>query len=148
MAIWSKNSNSSNQTLRSDEGMVGGLSVDAQSSSDRRGAHSNGRQDNDMTVKDYMTGMPNIRLTALFTGLVKQIVWIIPVFLIGCFAIYYFTKDIKRSYRGEGSLLVQIGPEYIYTPVGTPTNNAAGVSQTPDTIALNEVGIMKNGRTP
>lgn len=142
MAIWSRKSNSSNNTSVHDDGRVGGLSADAHSN-DRRRPRDDG-QITDMTVSDYMTSMPNISLRSLFKGLMKQILWVIPVFLIGCFAIFQLTKDIKRSYRGEGRLLVQIGPEYIYTPIGANSNNSGGVSQTPDTIALNEVGIMKN----
>ena len=143
MAIWSKNSKSSNQSGNHGSGMIGGLSIDAHPD-DRRNADSRAGI-NDLTVGDYMTGMPNIRLTSILKGLMKQILWLIPAFLIGVFVIQYFTKDIKRSYRGEGRLLVQIGPEYIYTPVGAAAgNNSGGVSQTPDTIALNEVGIMKN----
>lgn len=143
MAIWSKKSKSSNQTSKYDGGMVGGLSVDAQSG-DRRQPRSVDAGSVDMTLGDYMTGMPNIRLTSLFKGVMRQIPWMILFFLLGCAAIYYLTKDMKRTYHAQGSLLVQIGPEYIYTPVGTPTNNSGGISQTPDTIALNEVGIMKN----
>jgi len=143
MAIWSKNSKSSNQTGRPDTGMIGGLSVDAHP--DNRRNTDNRVEINDMTVGDYMTGMPNIRLTSILKGLMKQVLWLIPALLIGIFVINHFTKDIKRTYRGEGRLLVQIGPEYIYTPIGADnSNNTGGISQTPDTIALNEVGIMKN----
>ncbi|MEP1231267.1 MAG: hypothetical protein ABJG88_11375 [Litorimonas sp.] len=143
MATWSKNSKSPNKASAHDAGMIGGLSIDAHPDA-RRQSNSDTQYDG-LTVGDYMTGMPNIRLTSILKGLMKQVLWIVPVFLIGLFGIYYFTKDIKRSYHGEGRLLVQIGPEYIYTPIGANnSNNTGGISQTPDTIALNEVGIMKN----
>ena len=143
MAIWSRSSNSSNSASGNGDRMIGGLSADAHPN-DRRMPRKDETQIADMTVSDYMTGMPNIRLRSLFKGLMKQILWVIPVFFLGSFAINYLTKDIKRSYRGEGRLLVQIGPEYIYTPIGANASNSGGVSQTPDTIALNEIGIMKN----
>ena len=174
----SDNSKKSKHKLDYDDGMIGGLSVDAHRSNgngpNSNGPNSNGPNSNgpngngpngngpsgngpqrrrtvgngsgseDMTVGDLMTGMPNIRLTALLSGFLKQIVWVLPLFILGSVVLHFITKDIKRDYTGEGRLLVQIGPEYIYTPIGANTNNNAGVSQTPDTIALNEVGIMKN----
>jgi len=143
MAIWSRKSKSPKKASIPDDGMIGGLSVDAQKNA-RRGSETGDARAADMTVGDYVTGIPSIRLTSLLKGVLKQMLWAIPLFIIGVLIINHYTKDIKRSYRGEGSLLVQIGPEYIYTPVGTPTSNSGGISQTPDTIALNEVGIMKN----
>jgi len=144
MAMWSKKSKSSNQGGEFGSAMVGGLSVDAHSA-ERRAAAAGATQAADLTVKDYMTGVPTIRLSSLFKALVKQIWWVILAFLLGSAAIYHFTKDIQRTYRAEGRLLVQIGPEYIYTPVGgTNATSNQGVAQTPDTIALNEVGIIKN----
>ena len=149
----SDNSKKSKHKLDYDDGMIGGLSVDAHGSNgngpnsngpQRRRTGGNGSGSGDMTVGDLMTGMPNIRLTALLSGFLKQIVWVLPLFILGSVVLHFITKDIKRDYTGEGRLLVQIGPEYIYTPIGANTNNNAGVSQTPDTIALNEVGIMKN----
>ncbi len=142
MAIWSGKSNMSKQTQARNNGMIGGLSVDAQA--DRRQSSTNGMTPDDLTIGDYMTGMPNIRLTTLFTGLMKQMLWVLPLTLLGSFGIYHLTKNMQPSYHGEGSLLVQIGPEYIYTPIGAANTNSGGISLTPDTIALNEVGIMKN----
>lgn len=138
MANRSKNTNSSYPDYtRSADDMSGSV--------DRRNYGPSAQDVDDMTIGDYMTGMPTIRISTLLRGFIKQSLWVIPLLLLGVFIIHYFTKDIKRSYVGEGSLLVQIGPEYIYTPIGTSnSNNQGGISQTPDTIALNEVGIMKN----
>ncbi len=97
----------------------------------------------DLTVGDYANGMPNIRLAEMFKSFGRQLPWLIILMLLGTAAAWHFTKDFKRTFTGEASLLVQLGDEYVYQPVnGQP--GQSGLSLTADTIALNEVAIIKN----
>ena len=97
----------------------------------------------DLTVGDYANGMPNIRLGEMLKSFGRQLVWVVPLFLIGAVAAWHLTKDFKRTYTGDARILVQIGDEYVYQPVnGQP--GQAGMTITADTIALNEVGLIKN----
>lgn len=98
----------------------------------------------EMTVGDYANGMPSIRVGAMFKSLLRQFLWVIPLFLVGTVAAFYVTKDIKRTYKGEGRLLVQIGSEYTFDPVTGQSSQGGGVLLTPDIITLNEAGIMKS----
>jgi len=97
----------------------------------------------DLTVGDYANGMPNIRLAEMFKSFGRQLKWMLPLLLIGMAAAWHFTKDFKRTYMGDGRIMVQIGPEYVFNPV-TGESGSAGMTITADTIALNEVGIIKN----
>ena len=65
-----------------------------------------------------------------------------PLFLLGMLAAWFLTDDFKRVYTGEGRILVQLGDEYVYQSATGQTNQAGLL--TPDTIVLNEVGIIKN----
>lgn len=108
---------------------------------DRRGT---GRpQFGDMTVSDYANGMPSIRLGEMFKSLLRQLVWVIPLALLSVVAAYFATKNIKRTYTGEGSISVQVGDEYIYDSV-TGGSGGGNVMMTPDSITLNETAIMKS----
>ena len=97
----------------------------------------------DLTVGDYANGMPNIRLGEMFKSLMRQLFWILPLLLIGSFIAFYMTKDLKRVYTGDASIMVQLGEEYVYNPVGQ-TSNGGGLMTTIDTITLTESGLMKN----
>ena len=97
----------------------------------------------DLTVGDYANGMPNIRLGEMFKSFFRQLFWVIPLFLIGFAAAWHLTKDLKRTYSGEGRVLVQFSDEYAYNPVGQQ-GLSTGLSQTIDTITLTEAAIMKN----
>jgi len=102
----------------------------------------------DLTVGDYANGMPNIRLPNIRLGEMlksfgRQLVWVVPLFLLGSAAAWHLTRDFKRTYTGDARILVQIGDEYVYQPV-TGQPGQAGMTITADTIALNEVGIIKN----
>lgn len=97
----------------------------------------------DLTVGDYANGMPNIRLGEMFKSFMRQLFWIVPLFVIGFFVAGYLTKDLKRVYSGEGRIMVQLGEEYVYNPVGQ-TGSGNGLSTTIDTITLTEAGLMKN----
>lgn len=96
----------------------------------------------DLTVGDYANGMPNIRLGEMVKSFFRQMGWLIPLLLIGTAASWHFTKEFKRLYEGEGRILVQLGSEYVYESV--TGNQSASLTQTPDHIVLNEIGIMKN----
>jgi len=97
----------------------------------------------DLTVGDYANGMPNIRLGEMLKSFGRQLIWVVPLFLIGALVAWKATEDFKRSYTGDARILVQIGDEYVYQPV-TGQPGQAGMTITADTIALNEVGIIKN----
>jgi len=97
----------------------------------------------DLTVGDYANGMPNIRLAEMFKSFGRQLRWVLPLLLIGVALAWWATKDFKRQYTGDGRILVQLGDEYVYQPI-SGQGNQAGLMMTPDTIVLNEVGIIKN----
>ena len=97
----------------------------------------------DLTVGDYANGMPNIRLGEMLKSFGRQLIWVVPLFLLGSAAAWHLTRDFKRTYTGDARILVQIGDEYVYQPV-TGQPGQAGMTITADTIALNEVGIIKN----
>ena len=96
----------------------------------------------DLTVGDYANGMPRIRLGEFFNSFARQLKWLVPLFLIGTVGAWFLTKDFKRTYSGEGRVLVQLGDEYVYESV--TSKQAQGLQLTPDHIVQNEVGIMKN----
>ncbi len=98
----------------------------------------------DLTVGDYANGMPNIRLGEMFKSFFKQMWWVIPLFVLGALGAWYYSLDFKRSYSGDGRILVQFSDDYAYNPVGQSGQNT-GLSQTIDTITLTEAAIMKNG---
>jgi len=95
----------------------------------------------EMTVGDYANGMPNIRIGEMFKSFGRQLWWLLPLLAIGTVASWYFTKDFKRSYYGDGTILVQLGPEYIYESV-TREQGGNGLMLTPDHITQNEIAIM------
>lgn len=97
----------------------------------------------DLTVGDYANGMPRIRLGEFFNSFARQLRWVIPLMLIGTAGAWYLTKDLKRTYTGEGRVLVQLGSEYVFQDA-TNQNASQGLTMTPDHIVLNEIGIMKN----
>lgn len=102
---------------------------------------------NDLTVGDVSSGVPRIRLGAFFNSLKDQMLWFIILFVLGAIAAWWFTKDLQRVYHADGTILVQLGSEYVYDPIGSDQNNSAGLSLTPDHIVLNEIALMKNSDT-
>ena len=96
----------------------------------------------DLTVGDYANGMPRIRLGEFFNSFARQLIWVIPLLIAGVIASWFLTDDFKRTYSGEGRVLVQLGDEYVYDSVNS--NQSQGLQLTPDHIVQNEVGIMKN----
>lgn len=97
----------------------------------------------DLTVGDYANGIPNIKLGSVFGSFMRQMLWLIPLLAIGWAAAWVLTADFKRTYSGEGTIMVQVGDEYVYQPVAGTTAQTS-LMQTPDTITLNEVAIIKN----
>ena len=97
----------------------------------------------DLTVSDYAQGVPNIRLSEAVKSFGRQLRWVIPLFIVGVIIAWFLTKDFKRDYTAHGSLMVQLGDEYVYQGVGSqnPQNN---LQITSDTITLNELAIIKN----
>lgn len=97
----------------------------------------------DLTVGDYANGIPNIKLGSMFVSFLRQLLWLIPLLVIGWGVAWVMTADFKRTYTGEGTLLVQLGDEYVYQPIAG-SDAQSSLLQTPDTIALNEVALIKN----
>ena len=97
----------------------------------------------DLTVGDYANGMPNIRLGEMFKSFIRQMPWVIILLLLGSAGAWYATKDLKRTYSGDASIMVQLGEEYVYNPVGQ-ASNGGGLMTTIDTITLTEAGLMRN----
>ena len=116
------------------------MALHSQSSGGYNGSGSGG--DGGLTVGDYTNGMPNIRLSQIPAAIMRQIPWMFPAITIMIAASWWFTKDIKREYKADGRILVQLGSEYVYDPeVGG--NRNGGMSTTPDQIVQTEVGIIK-----
>ncbi len=84
-----------------------------------------------------------IRMSALPKAFFRQLRWMIPAMVILTAASWWFTKDIKRQYVADGRILVQLGPEYVYTP-GSGTQISNPLMITPDQVVLTEIGIIKN----
>ncbi|RKQ71908.1 uncharacterized protein involved in exopolysaccharide biosynthesis [Litorimonas taeanensis] len=97
----------------------------------------------DLTVRDYAQGVPNIRLSEAVKSFGRQLKWLIPLLLIGMIVAWFATNKFKRTYTAHGSLMVQLGDEYVYQPIGSQAAQN-GLQLTPDTIILTEVGIIKN----
>lgn len=97
----------------------------------------------DLTVADYAQGVPNIRLSEAVKSFGRQLRWVIPLFLLGVVIAWFVTKDFKRSYSAHGSLMVQLGDEYVYQGVGSQ-NAQNNLQITSDTITRNEMEIIKN----
>lgn len=97
----------------------------------------------DLTVGDYANGMPNIRLGEMFKSFMRQLFWILPALFVGFLVAGWATKDLKREYSGHGRIMVQLGEEYVYNPIG-PAANGNGLMTTIDTITLTEAALMKN----
>ena len=97
----------------------------------------------DLTMGDYANGIPNMKLGAMIRSLFKQILWVGPLFVIGALIAWPLTSDFKRTYTGEGTVMVQIGDEYVYQPVVGSVGQST-LTQTPDTITLNEIAIIKS----
>lgn len=106
------------------------------------GSGSGRPQFGDMTVGDYANGMPSIRLGEMFKSLLRQFIWLVPFAVIGAAIAFFATSSFKRTYKGEGRILVQIGNEYVFDPASG--QSAPGLMMTPDVITLNETAIMKN----
>jgi len=132
-----------NKTIGGD-GSDGGAPVDPpQQSPVQTDGQSYAPRAADLTVGDYANGMPNIRLGEMLKSFGRQLKWVVPLFLLGSLAAWHMTRDFKRTYTGDARILVQIGDEYVYQPI-TGAPGQAGMTITADTIALNEVGIIKN----
>jgi len=97
----------------------------------------------DLTVGDYAAGVPHIRIRDLIASFMRQMIWVLPLFLIGLAASWYLTKDFKRTYKGKASVHVTLGPEHVFQAVAV-NSDSAGLSQTADTITNSEAAILKN----
>ena len=101
---------------------------------------------NDITVGDVSSGVPRIRVGEMFGSFKRQLKWFIPLLMLGTLAAWFLTADFKRTYHADGSILVQLGSEYVYDPIGSEQTTGAGLTLTPDHIVLNEIALMKNSK--
>lgn len=104
---------------------------------------SRGSAADDLTVRDYAQGVPNIRLGEAFKSFARQLPWLIVLCLLASIVAWFATSDFKRVYTADGSLMVQLGDEYVYQPV-SGQGGQNGLQLTPDAIVLTEAGIIKN----
>lgn len=72
----------------------------------------------------------------------RKIPLMLVIFLVLSALGWYLGSQLKRTYSAEARLMVTLGEEYVYQPL-TGQNNG-GLVTTPDTITLNEIGIMTN----
>ena len=119
-------------------------SVEEPATVTRHGASSSHPNFNDLTFGDVSSGVPRIRVGAMLDSFKRQLKWFIPLMLVGVAAAWYLTRDLKRTYHADGTILVQLGPEYVYDPIGSQGTNSAGLSLTPDHIINSEIALMKN----
>lgn len=96
----------------------------------------------EMTIGDYANGAPNIRLSKIPGSLMRQLPWMIVLFLLMAFASFWFTKDIKREYVADGRMIV----EQAVSSVGDG-GEQGNLMITPDQIVLTEIGIIKNSES-
>ena len=94
----------------------------------------------DRTIGELTGGVGQIRIGAFAQQFRRNLRWAVPLLLAGMAGAYYMTKDIERSWTGEGRVLAQISSEYVYDPVAGQGN--PGLLLTPEHIVLNEVAIM------
>ncbi len=80
---------------------------------------------------------------AFMRAFIKRIPMMLIVFALLAGLGWYMGSKMKRSYSAEGRLLVTIGDEYIFQSLGGGQNNT-GLTITPDSIVLTEIGIMNN----
>ena len=102
---------------------------------------------NDLTVGDMSSGVPRIRVGEMFGSVKRQFKWFIPLLILGIIGAWFLTKDFTRTYHADGTILVQLGSEYVYDPIGAEQTTGAGLTLTPDHIVLNEIALMKNSDT-
>lgn len=96
----------------------------------------------DMTVGDYANGMPSIRIGEMFRSLLRQLLWLVPLMAMAAIIAWFATSNFKRTYQGEGRVMVQLGVEHTFNPASGQNNQA--LMLTSDVITLTEASIMNN----
>ncbi len=104
--------------------------------------HNGGEGRNTRTRGDHPAA-GNVRLSAIPGSFIRQLKWMLPLFVVLGLLSFFLTRDIKRQYIADGRILVQLGPEYVYNPA-TGTNAASPLLITPDQVVQTEIGIIKN----
>ncbi len=81
---------------------------------------------------------------AFVRAFIKRIPMMLIIFvLLACIG-WFAGGTLKRTYSAEGRLLVTIGDEYVFQSLGGGPNSNTGLTITPDSIVLTEIGIMTN----
>ena len=88
-------------------------------------------------------GGSGFSFSAFIRAFMRRLPMMIIVFILLAGLGWYMGGKMKRTYSAEGRLLVTIGDEYIFQSMGGGTNNT-GLTITPDSIVLTEIGIMNN----
>ncbi|MEE9346586.1 MAG: hypothetical protein V3U82_00220 [Robiginitomaculum sp.] len=84
-----------------------------------------------------------INVASAWRSLLRKIPLMALIFLPLAIVGWYFGSQIDRTYTASARLMVQISDDYVFTPAGGGNNNG-GLTLTPDSIALNEIGIINN----
>ena len=83
---------------------------------------------NDLTVGDMSSGVPRIRVGEMFGSVKRQFKWFIPLLILGIIGAWFLTKDFTRTYHADGTILVQLGSEYVYDPIWRRANDGGRIN--------------------
>ncbi|WP_026147916.1 GumC family protein [Robiginitomaculum antarcticum] len=82
-----------------------------------------------------------ISFPAVMASFRRQIIPMLIIFIILASIGWVISGKMKRSYKAGGTIMVTLGDEYVYNPL-TGQGNSASLVTTPDSITLNEIGIL------
>ncbi len=89
-------------------------------------------------------GGGGIHIPAVIRSFKKQIIPMLIIFALLAALGWYFGGKMKRTYTAGGTIMVTLGDEYVYNPLTGGNTSGGGLVTTPDSITLNEIGIMQN----
>ena len=99
---------------------------------------------NTPTGGNYGGGGGGFSFPAFMRAFIKRIPMMLIIFLLLAALGWFAGGKMKRTYSAEGRLLVTIGDEYVFQSLGGGPNSNSGLTITPDSIVLTEIGIMNN----
>ena len=85
-----------------------------------------------------------IHIPAAIRSFKKQIIPMLIIFALLAAVGWYVGGKMKRTYTASGTIMVTLGDEYVYNPLTGQNSSGGGLVTTPDSITLNEIGIMQN----
>lgn len=89
-------------------------------------------------------GGGGISIPAVIRSFKKQIIPMLIIFILLAALGWWVGGKMKRTYTAGGTIMVTLGDEYVYNPLTGQNNSGGGLVTTPDSITLNEIGIMQN----